>query len=126
MTKEFCVDCVPCGKKNNLGSQMYTVKIKTGDEIIQKDIPLESIPGYEESLKDLGYKQTHHWAGQKNKAFDLRCLVNETRKELEDLYSKLREYEKEYEEAESAASSKRSICYWWYDNEETTTDKKGD
>lgn len=114
MVKEFCVDYTPHESEEYRNVSECTVKTKTGDELVAKDIPEYDVNSYVKALKDLGYKEVFYIPYYRSKVEKYTSLISETQKKIKDLEYSIALYQTSLENAENKLDDVgKSSCDWW-------------
>ena len=116
MVKEFCVDYTVHESEKYTNVPECTVKTKTGDELVAKDIPEYDVSSYIKSLRDLGYKEVFYIPYYRSKVEKYADLISETQKHIKDLEKSIALYHTSLENAENKLDDVgKSSCDWWGD-----------
>lgn len=93
-----------------------TVKTKTGDELVAKDIAEYDVNSYVKALKDLGYKEVFYIPYYRSEVEKYTNLISETQKKIKDLEYSIALYQTSLENAENKLDDVgESSCDWWGD-----------
>ena len=116
MVKEFCVDYTVHESEKYTNVPECTVKTKTGDELVAKDIPEYDVNSYIKVLRDLGYTEVFYIPYYRSKVEKYADLISETQKQIKDLEKSITLYQTSLENAENKLDDVReSNCDWWGD-----------
>ena len=116
MVKEFCVDYTVHESEKYTNVPECTVKTKTGDELVAKDIPEYDVSSYIKALRDLGYKEVFYIPYYRSKVEKYADLISETQKQIKDLEKSIALYQTSLENAENKLDDVgKSSCDWWGD-----------
>ena len=116
MVKEFCVDYTVHESEKYTNVPECTVKTKTGNKLIAKDIPEYDVSSYIKALKDLGYKEVFYIPYYRSKVEKYADLISETQKQIKDLEKSIGLYQTSLENAENKLDDVgKSSCDWWGD-----------
>ena len=114
MVKEFCVDYTPHESEEYSNVPACTVKTKTGDELVAKDIAEYDINSYVKALRDLGYKEVFYIPYYRSEVERYTNLISETQKKIKDLEYSIALYQTSLENAENKLDDvEKSSCDWW-------------
>ena len=114
MEKEFCVDYTTHESEKYSNVPECTVKTKTGDELVAKDIPEYDVGSYIKALRDLGYKEVFYIPYYRSKVEKYTDLISETQKQIKDLEKSIALYQTSLENAENKLDdAEKSSCDWW-------------
>lgn len=115
MIKEFCVDCTSHASYNYRNGEDYTVKIKTDDDILVKEVPSYELDFYVQPLKDLGYKEVYFTSCWSDNVEKYERLISDTEKKIAEFQKNLTVYQTELEKAEKDREEKnKNACDWWW------------
>ena len=116
MVKEFCVDYTVHESEKYTNTPECTVKTKTGDDLVAKDIPEYDVSSYIKALRDLGYKEVFYIPYYRSKVEKYADLISETQKQIKDLEKSIALYQTSLENAENKLDDVgKSSCDWWGD-----------
>lgn len=116
MVKEFCVDYTVHESEKYTNVPECTVKTKTGDELVAKDIAEYDVNSYVKALKDLGYKEVFYIPYYRSEVEKYTNLISETQKKIKDLEYSIALYQTSLENAENKLDDVgKSSCDWWGD-----------
>ena len=116
MVKEFCVDYTVHESEKYTNVPECTVKTKTGDELVAKDIPEYDVNSYIKALRDLGYKEVFYIPYYRSKVEKYTDLISETQKQIKDLEKSIALYQTSLDNAENKLDDvRKSSCDWWDD-----------
>lgn len=116
IVKEFCVDYTVHESEEYRNVPECTVKTKTGDELVAKDIPEYDVSSYIKALRDLGYKEVFYIPYYMSKVEKYTNLISETQKKIKDLENSIALYQTSLENAENKLDDVRKFsCDWWDD-----------
>lgn len=116
MIKEFCVDYTVHESEKYTNVPECTVKTKTGDELVAKDIPECDVNSYIKALRDLGYKEVFYIPYYRSKVEKYADLISETQKQIKDLEKSITLYQTSLENSENKLDDvMESSCDWWGD-----------
>lgn len=114
MVKEFCIDYTPHESEKYTNVPECTVKTKTGDELVAKDIAEYDVNSYVKALKDLGYKEVFYIPYYRSEVEKYTNLISETQKKIKDLEYSIALYQTSLENAENKLDDVgKSGCDWW-------------
>lgn len=117
MIKEFCVDYTIHESEKYTNVPECTVKTKTGDELIAKDIPEYDVSSYIKALRDLGYKEVFYIPYYRSEVEKYTDLISETQKKIKDLEYSIVLYQTSLKNAENKLDDvEKSSCDWFWDD----------
>lgn len=116
MVKEFCVDYTSHASYDYRGGEDCTVKVKTGDEILIKEVPSYDVDSYIKPLKDLGYREVYFASCWNDNVEKYERLISDTEKKIAEFQENLIFYQTELEKAEKDREEKnKNACDWWWE-----------
>lgn len=116
MDKEFCVDYTSHASYDCRNGEDCTVKVKTGDEILVKEVPSYGVDSYIKPLKDIGYREVYFASCWNDNVEKYERLISDTEKKIAELQENLTFYQTKLEKAESDREGKtKNACDWWWE-----------
>ena len=116
MVKEFCVDYTSHASYDYRNGEDCTVKVKTGDGIIVKEVPCYDVDSYIKPLKDIGYREVYFTSCWDDNVEKYERMISDTEKKISELQENLTFYHTKLEEAENDREEKsKNSCDWWWE-----------